>query len=121
LENKRLSRIPTLAVRIKINRTFSLPSLSFEAELKSFLIPQPQQVLCLAIRKLLVKSTYGPEDVALLCAVYDEVIRRLHLPRVPQPLAEAFARKVIDIAKTGERDYAHFVERVFSDIGIRMP
>jgi hypothetical protein len=85
------------------------------------LIPQQRQTLCLAIRKLLVKSTFGPEDVALLCAVYDEVIRRLHLPRVPQPLADAFARKVIDVAKTGERDYTRFVERVFADVGIRMP
>jgi hypothetical protein len=75
----------------------------------------------LAIRKLLVKSTFNPEDVALLCAVYDEVIRRLHLPRVPQPLADAFARKIIEIAKSGERDYARFVERVFADIGVRMP
>jgi hypothetical protein len=75
----------------------------------------------LAIRKLLVKSTFNPEDVALLCAVYDEVIRRLHLPRVPQPLADAFARKIIEIAKSGERDYARFVERVFVDIGVRMP
>lgn len=55
------------------------------------------------IRKLLADSAFGSGEVAAITAAFEEVLRRLDIPRGSDPSREAMiARKVFAVAKNGE-------------------
>ena len=53
---------------------------------------------------LLQESPFGPDAVQQLASVFDEVCRELDLADRTDPLRDAVARKVIEIAQTGVLD-----------------
>lgn len=73
----------------------------------------------MAIRRLLVKSQFNPQEVKALCAAYDDIVLSLSLARAPETLRELFAERVVAVAKSGERDPDRIVNQVLSDMGIR--
>ena len=70
------------------------------------------------IRQLLMRSQFSPAEARVLCAAYDGILARLALRRVPLPLAEALARKVIAVAEAGEHDVEQLIKRVLDEIGV---
>ena len=56
------------------------------------------------IYRLLQNTAFGPDTVEVLAAVFDEVCRELGLAERTDPLRDTVARKVIEIAQTGEHD-----------------
>jgi hypothetical protein len=76
------------------------------------------------INRLLKNSSFGPDASVILLAAYHEVIAAIVNPlklKVPAPLAEAVARKIIAIGQRGERDRAALVQQVFEEIGVQKP
>ncbi|WP_297297147.1 hypothetical protein [uncultured Methylovirgula sp.] len=62
------------------------------------------------IRKLLDNSAFEAEDVAAITAAFEEVLRRLRIPRGSNPKREEMiARKVFAIAKSGETNAPRIV------------
>jgi hypothetical protein len=87
------------------------------------LFSQPQAAR-LPIYRLLRNSNFGPEEVAVFCSAYEEIMAALAhpmKPRVPITIAELIARKIVAIAHNDERYHARIIERVFEEIGIQKP
>jgi hypothetical protein len=73
----------------------------------------------MTIHNLFKNSPFGPEDIAILVAAYDEALRSLGLTqRDDDPLAEMVAKQIIAIAQTGIRDPAILAERAIRDLGL---
>jgi hypothetical protein len=57
-----------------------------------------------AIYRLLQSVAFDPEDVVRLTAAYEDALRVLKLTNRDDPITETVAKKIIEIAKAGERD-----------------
>ena len=58
------------------------------------------------IHRLVKTGTFEPEQVTILGDVFEDVLRALGLVDRHDPLTEMVAKKVIELAQTGERDPA---------------
>jgi hypothetical protein len=73
----------------------------------------------MTIHNLFKNSPFGPEEIAILVAAYEETLRTLGLKqRDDDPLAELVAKKIIAIAQSGVRDPALIARRVIEDLGL---
>ena len=60
----------------------------------------------MAIYRLLQKSAFGPEEIERMTTAYEDALRVLRLTDRTDPMTEILAKKIIEIAQTGERDPA---------------
>jgi hypothetical protein len=60
----------------------------------------------MAIYRLLERQVFDPEDVRLMCAVYEDVLKDYGLIERTDPVTELIAKTVIEMVQTGERDPA---------------
>lgn len=58
----------------------------------------------MAIYRLLQKSAFGPEEIERMTTAYEDALRVLGLTDRADPLTEILAKKIVEIAQTGERD-----------------
>ena len=56
------------------------------------------------INPLLQGSAFGPEDIKVMSTAFDGALNALGLMDRADPLNELVAKKIIEIAKTGERN-----------------
>lgn len=56
------------------------------------------------IRRMLQNESLEPQEVERLATAYDMALRALHLVDRNDPLTEIVARKIIEVARSGERD-----------------
>jgi hypothetical protein len=70
-----------------------------------------------AIHSLFKNAPFGPEEIAILVAVYEETLRALGLKDRGDPLTEMIARKIISIAQTGIRDPDAIAKRAIKELG----
>ncbi|MGB7034575.1 MAG: hypothetical protein WBD71_03535 [Xanthobacteraceae bacterium] len=56
------------------------------------------------IYRLLQQSAFTPEDIDRLVSAFEDLLRTLKLADRSDPLTETIAKKLIEIAQTGERD-----------------
>jgi len=68
----------------------------------------------LAIYRLLQQSAFGPETIEIMVAAYEDCLRALKLDR-SDPLTEAVAKKIIEVAQTGVRDPAQMRRQALAD------
>jgi hypothetical protein len=66
----------------------------------------------MAIYRLLQRTAFTPEHIALLVKAYEDSLRALNLADQPDSKTETVARAVIEIAQTGVRDPVQIRERV---------
>jgi hypothetical protein len=57
-----------------------------------------------AIYRLLQNSGFGPEDIEGMTAAYEKVLVLLRLRDRTDPVTEIIAKRIIEIAQTGEKD-----------------
>jgi hypothetical protein len=58
------------------------------------------------INRLLQDHAFGPEDIAVIVAAFEDALRALRLIDRTDPATEMVASKIIEFAKLGERDRA---------------
>jgi hypothetical protein len=56
------------------------------------------------IHRLLEAHAFGPDEIKILSTAFDEALRALGLVDRSDPATEIVARKIIELAKLGERD-----------------
>jgi hypothetical protein len=72
----------------------------------------------MTIHNLFKNAPFGPEEIKILVAAYEETLRTLGLKqRDDDPLTELVAKKIIAIAQTGVRDPALIARRAIKDLG----
>lgn len=50
------------------------------------------------------EGAFGPKTLAILSRAYDDARREIRDPRLAEQMQEVLARRVLDHARTGERD-----------------
>jgi hypothetical protein len=67
------------------------------------------------IRQLLDSSAFNPEEVALLCKVFEDMLHALKLVDRTDPATSLIAKKIIELARRGERDPARLCDGVMKE------
>jgi hypothetical protein len=57
-----------------------------------------------AIYRLMRREVFEPEDLRLLAIIYEDLVKALGVTDRKSPVGELLARKLIELAKAGERD-----------------
>ena len=73
------------------------------------------------ITRLLQDTAFGPDEIAVLVAAYEDALRALSLINRPDLATEMVAKKIIELAKQGERDPVRLRERVIEAVSSRPP
>ena len=68
------------------------------------------------ITRLLQDTAFGPDEIAVLVAAYEDALRALSLVNRTDLDTEMVAKKIIDLAKQGERDPVRLRERVIEAV-----
>jgi hypothetical protein len=63
---------------------------------------------------LLQNHAFEPEEIGLLVAVFEDTLREMRLANRSDPITEMVAKKVIELAQTGERDPVRLRERTIA-------
>jgi len=70
----------------------------------------------MAIYRLLQNSAFGPDEINFMTTAYEDALRALGLTDRADPMTEILARKIIEIAQTGERDPARICAKAVAAI-----
>ena len=68
------------------------------------------------ITRLLQDTAFGPDEIAVLVAAYQDALRALSLVNRTDLATEMVAKKIIELAKQGERDPVRLRERVIAAV-----
>ena len=63
-------------------------------------------------------NSFDPEMTQIMGAAYDKARKMLHDRGQPAVVQEVIARRVIDIAQTGERDPDQICQRAMTALGL---
>jgi hypothetical protein len=72
----------------------------------------------MAIYRLLQNAAFEPAAIQVMTAAYEDACRVLRLADRTDPLTELVAKKIIEIAQTGERDPIRLRQRALGDLGV---
>jgi len=61
-----------------------------------------------------IKTAFGPEDTAAMTAAFEETLKRLNVADHEAPIATSVAKKIVRLAKRGERNPTRLTEGVIS-------
>jgi hypothetical protein len=75
----------------------------------------------MAIYRIFKERPFDPETIVRLSAAYECALRALRLVDRQDPLTELVARKIIDVAETGEADPDRLGDRALEELGISPP
>ena len=70
----------------------------------------------MAVYRLLKNRPFGPDEIKILTAAYDEALRMLRLANRSDPTTEIVAKKIIELAQRGERDPVRLRERAIRSL-----
>jgi hypothetical protein len=73
------------------------------------------------ITRLLQDTAFGPDEIAVLVAAYEDALRALSLVNRTDLATEMVAKKIIELAKQGQRDPVRLRERVIEAVSSRPP
>jgi hypothetical protein len=73
----------------------------------------------MSIHRLLENSAFGPEQIGYITTAYEDALRVLGLADRSDSLTEIVAKKVIEIAQTGEREPLRIRVRAIEALGVR--
>jgi hypothetical protein len=71
-----------------------------------------------AIHRLLQRSAFGQEDIDRMAKAYEDALSALRVDNRSDPVAEKIARKIIEVAQTGERDPTEIRKRALEDLDL---
>jgi hypothetical protein len=67
---------------------------------------------------IFAEASFGPDVIDIMTKAYGQACRMLHDKGQPEVVQEVIARRILEIARTGERDPDRLCERVLADFGI---
>ena len=70
----------------------------------------------MAIYRLLDKQAFGPKLVIVMTTAYEDVLRVLPLTHRGHPLTNIVARRIVELALTGERNPRRIREQVLHSL-----
>ena len=70
----------------------------------------------MAIYRIFKTTAFEPEAIAVMSAAYEETLRVLELADRQDPIKELVARKIIEVAGTGERNPTRISEQTLRDL-----
>jgi hypothetical protein len=70
-----------------------------------------------AIYRLLQNSVFGPDEVTRMAAAYEHASKALGLADRNDPVTELVAKKIIEVARTGEADPARISALAITALG----
>ena len=73
------------------------------------------------INKLAAEAAFGPDEIAFLASAYEAALQQLRLTDRTDPVTELVAKKIIEIARTGEIDPSRICARALQELGIPLP
>jgi hypothetical protein len=73
------------------------------------------------LTRLLQNTAFGPDEIAVMVAAFEDALRELKLANRADPATEIVARKIIELAKQGERDPGRLRERVVRALASEPP
>lgn len=73
-------------------------------------------VATMPIYKMLEKQAYGPEEISILSAAFEETLRSLGLSDRTDPMTDLVAKKIIELAGRGERDPLRLRDQVLQSL-----
>ena len=68
------------------------------------------------ITRLLQDTAFGPDEIAVLVAAYEDALRALSLVNRSDLATEMVAKRIIELAKQGERDPVRLRERAMEAV-----
>jgi hypothetical protein len=71
-----------------------------------------------AIYRILQSSAFGPEAINRIAKAYEDVLRKVQLNEQDGPVGEIIAKKIIEIAQTGERDPTKISALALKQLGL---
>jgi hypothetical protein len=71
----------------------------------------------MAIHHLLDSFAFGPEEIQYVVKAYDDALSALGLASRDDPATRLLAKKIIEIARTGERDPIKIRRRAIEKLG----
>ena len=71
----------------------------------------------MAILQLLKGSAFDPEHIKVMTEAYEATLKSLHLKAGTDPINEIIAKKVVNIARTNERDPKRISARTINELG----
>jgi hypothetical protein len=72
----------------------------------------------MAIYRLLKFAAFEPEMIASMTAAYEDALRVLQLADRQDPITELVAKKIIDVARSGESDPIRMRQQALKILGI---
>lgn len=75
----------------------------------------------MVIRRLLSETTFDQADIDRMTAAYEGALRALRLTDRADPVTELIAKKIIEVARSGESDPPRICARAIKELGIPMP
>jgi hypothetical protein len=74
----------------------------------------------MAIYRIFKERAFEPEAIARLGAAYEGALKALQLSDRQDPITELVAKKIIEIAETGEQDPDRLCARTLEELGVNL-
>lgn len=71
----------------------------------------------MTVHHLLESFAFGPEEIQPVVKAYDDALAMLGLARCDDPATRLLAQKIIEVARTGERDPIKIRRRAIEKLG----
>jgi hypothetical protein len=71
-----------------------------------------------AIHRLLQRTAFGQEDIDRMVKAYEDALNVLRLDNRSDPVTEKIAKKIIEVAQTGERNPVQMRNRALKDLDL---
>ena len=73
----------------------------------------------MAIRRLLQHSAFGQEDIDRMVKAYEDALRVLRIDDRSDTVTEKIAKKIVEVAQTGERNPMQMRNCALKDLGLK--
>ena len=75
----------------------------------------------MAIYRLIANGSFGPDEIEVMTAAYEDALLDLRLANRDDPITELIAKAIVNVTATGERDPIRVKERAINALGVRRP
>jgi hypothetical protein len=72
----------------------------------------------MALYRIFQTGVFEPEEIEIMSAAYEDALSVLQLANRQDPITELVARKIIAVARSGERDPTCIRELALKELGI---